>query len=195
MEELGKHARQLHRLGAVSSSQIGEISHAINEVGAPALGLLIAELGACRISRSSVEAVYESVRSEPALRGMRVPPLEVLGLSEPVRVRIVTRDLDIVLANLFRNAVVAIGKQSEQGRVGLCVESRVDGVTGLEEVVIQVVDTAPMAPAEEEILRQPAHRGLGMVREILARHGGVLRIEASAGWEKALAIHLAGMGA
>jgi alkylhydroperoxidase family enzyme len=195
MEGLGKEARRLHRLGAVSPARVREISCVLNETGAPALAALIVELGACPVTGEVVNRIFEAVRSEPAIGASSSRTLVVEGLSQPVRVRIYSRDLDIILSNLLRNALVAVEEQGDRGRIGVSVVSRVEPVTGLDEVVIQVLDTAPMHIGEDDIARQPADRGLGIVREVLARHGGVLRIEKAQGWSKAMAVHLAGGGA
>src|SRR5262249_50626393 len=112
-----------------------------------------------------------------------MPRLEVLrrfpGISEngPPSVRIAGLDWETIWRNLFANALAA-GKAVGLERVllGLSAEKRRDPVTGQAQVRLVLADNIPGTLTSAMISGRAAHRGWGIVSELVRRHDGWITV-------------------
>lgn len=184
---------------AALSAALRRLSLALNGESYRALGHLVRRLGALRLEAPLIQAVDARVRAEPQLAHAALPPLSIDIPEDGVPVRILKGDLEDVLANLLRNAAVAVREAQAQGaapgRLGLHVEEEDDAITGMESVNLRVLDDAPGELTESMIRGREAGRGLGLVVDLVTRHDGSLSVERrpderAAGYTKAVVVRL-----
>ncbi len=126
------------------------------------------------------EAAF-SVRSEFRVAAIPLDDLQIVPPAESIEVAVYRTDLLLVLKNLVRNAILAVGQVEPPRRVAVDVLCDLLD-TGEELVKLRVHDSSP-APIPEEKLRgsdKPLskQRGLDLVRMTLRVYGGTLACEA-----------------
>ncbi|MCB9660700.1 MAG: hypothetical protein H6726_23850 [Sandaracinaceae bacterium] len=127
------------------------------------------------VDRALFEQVVAEVRQEYAPSGVELDGL-VVEAEQPVAVEVFRVDLVLVLKNIFRNAVLAVGRGPAPRSVRLGVRVELE-VTGEETVHIEVSDTSD-APLTLEMIRDREFgRGLGLVSAAVDRYGGAISIE------------------
>jgi hypothetical protein len=132
--------------------------------------------------------VVDAVRGEYAAG--RVPLDEVvIRAPEPApRVEVFRVDLVLVLKNVVRNAILAVGREDPPRRIGLDVTTEVEP-TGEETVRIHVRDTSAERFDAEDLQAGRMDRGLELVTAALGRYDGTLAVEeGGAGWAKAVVV-------
>jgi C4-dicarboxylate-specific signal transduction histidine kinase len=97
-------------------------------------------------------------------------------------------DLVLVLKNVLRNAVLAVGRAEAPRRVA--IEVRVELLpTGEENVALRVLDSSPEVLTTEAIAERRVDRGLGLVTAALTRYDGAILVEdASPPYRKAVCV-------
>jgi signal transduction histidine kinase len=184
---------------AALAARLRTLSSALNSDSYRALGQLIRRLGTLALKEALVRAVDARVRAEPQLAALDLPPLALDLPADPPMVRVLKGDLEDVLANLLRNAAVAVGAARAQGRavgrLGLRVEEEDDAITGVESVLIRVLDDAPERLTASMVHGREAGRGLGLVVDLIHRHDGSLTVEErpderAEGYTKAVVVRL-----
>lgn len=122
------------------------------------------------------EAVF-SVQSEPRAAAVRLDEIRFVEPEPDIYVEVFRSDLLIVLKNLVRNAVLALGDEEESRRaLGLEVAVRTEP-TGDESVLIKVLDTSTTQVSTAEIYRRRLEHGLGLVAAAVTRYGGSVFVE------------------
>jgi len=132
--------------------------------------------------------VVEAVRGEYAAGEVTLDEV-VIRAPEPAPVVEVFRaDLVLVLKNVVRNAILAVGGAEPPRRVGLHVDTEVE-LTGEETVRIHVSDTCPQELTTEDIYERRMSRGLGLVTAALSRYDGAILVEPGDGeWAKSVVV-------
>lgn len=146
-----------------------------------------------RLVRTSVDGalfrdVVDEVRSEYA-PGLVTLDEVVIRAPEPAPLVEVFRvDLVLVLKNVVRNAILAVGDEDPPRRIGIDVETEIEP-TGEETVRINVRDTCPQEFTTEDIYARRMSRGLGLVTAALARYDGAIIVEEGGDdWAKAVVL-------
>lgn len=134
------------------------------------------------------EAVF-SVQGEPRAASVRLDEIRFEEPPPDIHVEVFRTDLLIVLRNLVRNAIIAMGRQEDSRRVlGLQVALRTEP-TGDESVLVKVLDTSPERVTTDEIYGRRLDRGLGLVAEAVTRYDGSVFVESSqVDYEKAVVV-------
>ena len=134
---------------------------------------------------NSLPGIYASLITGNAVI-VKPHPATVLPMA--ISVEVFRVDLVLVLKNVVRNAVLAVGRSEPPRRIG--VEIQVDLLpTGEENVVLRVLDSSPEVLTTEEILERRVDRGLGLVTAALTRYDGAILVEeAAAPYRKAICI-------
>ena len=96
------------------------------------------------------------------------------------------------LDQLLRNALQALVEDGSNGdaRIGLRVEHRTDAITGLLRADVAVLDSAKGRLSSTMIGEADVGRGLGLVRDLVERNGGTVRVVSEPGWSKAVVVEL-----
>ena len=174
-----KAIRRLERLGARDDEAAdAEIALCLDELVSfdRHLATLVRSLVRTRIDRCLLEGVLEDVRREPSAGSVELDEVVVRAPDEPLFVEVYRQDLRLVLKNLVRNALLALGAGPAPRRFAL--EAELELLPSGEELVrIEVRDTAAGSLAPERLERSSVDRGLGLVRVTLSRYGGTLDVE------------------
>jgi C4-dicarboxylate-specific signal transduction histidine kinase len=85
-------------------------------------------------------------------------------------------DLVLVLKNVVRNAILAVGRAAPPRHVAVRVELELEP-TGDETVRLRVLDSSPEALDPEVLFDRRVDRGLGLVAAAVRRYGGAIDVE------------------
>lgn len=182
-----------------AASKLRAVSDAINGAGYLALGRLIREVCVLEVDAERVRACWEQVRQEPAHVDAALPDLELWVMEDEgadrYPVRIFLRDFEDILVNVLRNSLGAVLEQPPVGeapRLGVVLEAEEDWVTGLESVVLRVLDNSPRALTDAMIRGRYIERGFGITVDLINRHNGSIKVETppDEGWAKAVVVRL-----
>ena len=159
------------------------------------LGLLT-QLSRTVIDRSLLEEVLTSVGEEYAVSQVALAPVLITPPDELVAVEVYRTDLMLVLKNLLRNAILAVGRSPEPRQVALDVELAMLP-TGEEIVRLRVHDTSPEPLTTEQIYQSldphdpRIQHGLGLVTAALHLYNGAITVEPGRpGFRKAVVVQL-----
>lgn len=144
------------------------------------LARLAARLVRTRVDEGLLREVIGEVQSEYAAGMVALDEVRVHAPDEPVDVEVFRVDLVLVLKNLVRNAILAVGRDPAPRRLAVDVAVDVEP-TGEEMVRIHVRDTSPETITEDAIRERRADRGLGLVSAALARYDAAISVEAGGG--------------
>jgi len=109
---------------------------------------------------------------------------------EDVDVEVFRIDLTVILKNIARNAILAVGRGAAPRRIRLGVELDLMP-TGEETVRLFVEDTSSEPLTTEAIYDRRADRGLGLVTAALTRYEGSIEAgSGSDGYEKRVTVRL-----
>ncbi|MCA9610965.1 MAG: hypothetical protein KC619_35470 [Myxococcales bacterium] len=159
------------------------------------LRALDARLGALahRLVRTSVDGalfrdVVDAVRSEYAAGQVQLDEVVIRSPEPAPSVEVFRVDLVLVLKNVVRNAILAVGSHEPPRRIGLDVETEIEP-TGEETVRIHVRDTCPQELTTEDVYARRMSRGLGLVTAALSRYDGAILVEPGHGeWAKSVVV-------
>ncbi len=133
-------------------------------------------------------AIVDEVRGEYAAGRVRLDEVAIRAPEPAPMVEVFRVDLVLVLKNVVRNAILAVGKAEPPRRVGLDVATEVE-LTGEEIVRIHVRDTSDEALSTDDIYARRMDRGLGLVTAALTRYDGTIAVEdGGEGWAKAVVV-------
>jgi tetratricopeptide (TPR) repeat protein len=174
------------------------LSDALNEDGYRALGRLIRQVCVLEVDAALVQSCWERVRQEPAFAEQALPALELWVVAdgegaERYPVRIFRRDFEDILGNVLRNSLRAVLEDAGEDppRLGALLEVEEDWVTGLESVVLRVLDNAARPLTDAMIRGRYIERGFGLTVDLINRHNGSIKVEGEdAGWSKAVVVRL-----
>lgn len=176
------------------------------------LGRLSHKLSRTAIDRALLEGVLAEVRGEYGARQVELDEVRLLPAPERGPERVIVDvyrvDLLLVLRNLLRNAILAVGRSAPPRRIGIAVSLSLLP-TGEESVEVRVLDSSPEPLTTAEVYAQlgapgeRAQRGLGLVTAALGLYNGSITVEgaselaerlpdraAAAGFSKAVTVHL-----
>lgn len=132
--------------------------------------------------------VVDEVQSEYAAGRVRLEEIVIRAPSPAPMVEVFRVDLVLVLKNVVRNAILAVGRASPPRRIGLDVETEIEP-TGEETVRIHVRDTSDEMLSTEDIYERRMDRGLGLVTAALRRYDGTISVEEGKdGWAKSVVV-------
>lgn len=146
-----------------------------------------------RLVRTSVDGallreVVDEVRREYAAGRVRLDEVAIRAPEPAPMVEVFRVDLVLVLKNVVRNAILAVGRSEPPRRVGLDVETEIE-LTGEEMVRIHVRDTSDETLETEQIYARKMDRGLGLVTAALTRYDGTIAVEPGRdGWAKSVVV-------
>ncbi len=146
-----------------------------------------------RLVRTSVDGalfreIVDEVRSEYAAGRVRLDEVVIRAPEPAPMVEVFRVDLVLVLKNVVRNAILAVGQHAPPRRIGLDVSTAVEP-TGEETVHIHVRDTSDEALRTEDIYARRMDRGLGLVTAALARYDATIAVaEGGDGWAKSVEV-------
>jgi signal transduction histidine kinase len=135
-----------------------------------------------------LDEVVDQVRSEYAPSQVALDDLQVRAPHEPVEVEVFRVDLVLILKNIVRNAVLAVGRAPAPRRIALDVQLDLEP-TGEEVVRLRVRDTSRESLTTQAIYDRRVDRGLGLVTAALTRYDGAIEVEPGGdGYEKAVVV-------
>ncbi|MFK7987919.1 MAG: hypothetical protein AB8I08_18010 [Sandaracinaceae bacterium] len=140
------------------------------------------------VDGSLLRAVLDEVRTEYAAGGVELAEVVIRAPEPAPLVEVFRVDLVLVLKNVVRNAILAVGEEPAPRRLGLAVSTEVEP-TGEETVSIHVLDTAAASFTTEDIYQRRLDRGLGLVTAALRRYDGAIHVDpGSDGWSKSVTV-------
>lgn len=153
------------------------------------LAALVSRLVRTRVDARLLREVVDEVRGEYAPSLVALDALAIEAPDPAPCVEVFRVDLVLVLKNVVRNAVLAVGRCEAPRRIRVDVTTELEP-TGEENVVIRVRDTSPDPLTTEAIYERRVGSGLGLVTGALSRYDGAIAVESEheSGWEKAVAL-------
>ena len=155
------------------------------------LAALVAALAFCPVDEAFLREALDSIRSEWASGKVELDEIAIGPVPDGVAVDVYRTDLRIVLKNLLRNAISALGGSPRPRRLAVDVLVELEP-TGEEVVRIRVRDssTQRLDPSQPAELASVEH-GLGIVRTALLRYDGSLELAPGGeGYAKAVVVRL-----
>ena len=155
-----------------------------------ALARLVSALGQTTLDASFLRDAVAGVRQEPRVQSLPLDAINYAEITPAPLVSIPRVDLSIVVKNLVRNALIALGNSTEKKLLSLEVSLELEP-TGEESVLLKIKDSAKQMP--EAIDHAPAGRGLWIVQKTLQRYDGAVSIETEAEgstYHKAIVVRL-----
>jgi signal transduction histidine kinase len=156
------------------------------------LAVLVSQLACCPIDESFLGDVLVATRAEWASGKVELDEVTVGPVPEDVAVDVYRTDLRIVLKNILRNAISALGESPHPRRLAMDVVLDLEP-TGEEVVRIRVRDSSTQRLDAGDAAAGPAsvEHGLGIVRTALLRYDGSLEIAPGGdGYAKAVVVRL-----
>jgi tetratricopeptide (TPR) repeat protein len=142
------------------------------------------------IDEAFLRGIYDEVRSEYVPSRIELDSVEIRAPDEPVEVEVFRVDLVLILKNIVRNAIVAVGRAPAPRAIGVWVEVDVEP-TGEEIVRILIADSSTESLDTQAIYDRRVDRGLGLVTAALTRYDGAISVEEGAEpYRKAVAVRL-----
>lgn len=156
-----------------------------------------------RLQRTPVDlelltAAVESVRSEHLAGQVVLDVVEIEGPAEPVTVAVYRTDLLLILKNLIRNAILAVGRAPAPRQIAIDTALEILP-TGEEIVRVRVHDTNPEPLSPEQIYGSHGsdaeavnvQHGLGLVTAALSLYSGSIAVlPGRSGYRKCVAVQL-----
>lgn len=152
------------------------------------LARLVASLVRTRVDERLLRRTFDEVRAELHAGEVTLDEARIGAPEEPPELEIFEVDLRLVLKNLLRNAILAVGRAEPPRRVALEADCVMEA-TGEETVTLAIRDSSlePLRP--EDLRERPFDRGLGLVRVAVERYGGSLDVEPGGeGFAKAVVV-------
>ncbi len=187
---------RIARSDRAAARPLADASNVLGELDRE-LALLVRGLVRTSIDSAFLSGVVDQVRAEygpgrVALDELRVDAGEEHDAARDaaIEVEVFRVDLVLILKNIVRNAILAVGRTEPPRRVG--VDARVElEPTGEEVVFIRVQDSSKEQLSTEDIYDRRFDRGLGLVTAALTRYDGAIEVErATEGFEKAVSVRL-----
>ena len=153
------------------------------------LAELVGGLVRASVDEGLLSEVVEAVRGEHTASRVDLDALEIVGPDDPIVLEVFRVDLVLVLKNVVRNAILAVGRDAPPRRVRVDVVVDLEP-TGDETVRIRVFDSSAEEFDPSIIFDRRVDRGLGLVAAAVHRYGGAIdveRVEGEGAGEDALA--------
>jgi hypothetical protein len=157
---------------------------------------LLMRLSRTVIDRALLDEALSTVEKEYAVSQVELGSVEIEPPGELVAVEVYRTDLLLVLRNLVRNAILAVGRSAPPRRIAVDVELALLP-TGEEIVRLRVHDTSPEPLTTEQIYQNldphdpRIQHGLGLVTAALSLYNGAITVEPGRpGFHKAVVVQL-----
>ncbi len=142
------------------------------------LGQLATRLVRTVVDEPFIRSVLDDVRAEHSTGLVQLDEVRVTAPRASVAVEVFRFDLVLVLKNVVRNAILAMGRASPSEARRLAVDVGTDVLpTGEEIVRVRVLDTSAESLSTDAIYDRRADRGLGLVTAALSRYDGSIAVE------------------
>ncbi|HJK91734.1 MAG TPA: hypothetical protein RMH85_26140 [Polyangiaceae bacterium LLY-WYZ-15_(1-7)] len=153
------------------------------------LAELVRDLVRTRVDEALLREVVDAVRAEHSAGQVELDAVEVEAPEEEVLVDVFRADLVLVLKNVVRNAVLAVGRGAAPRRLRVDVVLELEP-TGDETVQLRVLDSSEEALDPAVLFDRRVDRGLGLVAAAVHRYGGTIDVAevAREGFAKAVVI-------
>lgn len=153
------------------------------------LAALVHGLVRTQIDEELLREVVAEVREEYTAGQVKLDREEIFGPDEEVVLEVFRADLVLVLKNVVRNAILAVGRAEPPRAVRVDVRVELEA-TGDETVRLRVLDSNPEALDSSVLFDRRVDRGLGLVAAAVHRYGGTIDVEATDedGYEKAVVV-------
>jgi C4-dicarboxylate-specific signal transduction histidine kinase len=140
------------------------------------------------LDRELLDQVVDEVRGEYSAGSVLLDDLRIDDPPAGVAVEVFRVDLVLILKNLVRNAILAVGRAAPPRMIALSVRLDVEP-TGEEIARIRVMDTSPEKITTDAIHERGVGAGLGLVTVALARYDGAIEVErGEAGFTKSVTV-------
>ncbi|MCB9612091.1 MAG: hypothetical protein H6722_06500 [Sandaracinus sp.] len=139
------------------------------------LAELVRDLVRTRVDEALVREVVDAVRGEHSAGSVALDALDVCA-PDGVVLEVFRVDLVLILKNVIRNAVLAVGRAEPPRHVAVRVELEMEP-TGDETVRLRVLDSSPEELDPEVLFDRRVDRGLGLVAAAVRRYGGAIDVE------------------
>ena len=123
------------------------------------------------------ETLKEPVRRATQEIANKNAVVDLPELEEPIQVKMLRPDFDLVLRNLVRNALVASASAGE-ARVAIEIATRLE-LTGEEAVLLRIHDTDPTILSRDQLYGGKLGRGLNIVTTTLRRYNASISCKKS----------------
>jgi tetratricopeptide (TPR) repeat protein len=154
------------------------------------LATLVRGLVRTAIDERFLRGIYDEVRTEYVPSRIELDRVEIRGPDEAVEVEVFRVDLVLILKNIVRNAIVAVGRAPAPRAIGIWVEIAVE-LTGEEIVRISIADSSTESLDTQAIYDRRVDRGLGLVTAALTRYDGAISVdEGVEPYRKAVSVRL-----
>ncbi len=160
------------------------------------LSVLVTRLQRTPLDRTLIEQAVLAVRSEPLASQVTLDAVEIEEPGEPVLVAVYRTDLLLILKNLLRNAILAVGRAAPPRQIAVDMALELLP-TGEEVVKLRVHDTSPETLTPEQIYRsgdaaaQSAQHGLSLVTAALSLYSGSISVGSGrSGYQKCVVVQL-----
>ncbi|MEM9070468.1 MAG: ATP-binding protein [Myxococcota bacterium] len=175
----GTQRRALERLSEAHHTLVAFDTH---------LAAMVHGLVRTQVDAALFREVVESVCAEHSAGQVELSDVDVSAPQEEVVLEVFRADLVLVLKNVVRNAILAVGRHDVPRR--LRVDALVElEATGDETVRIRVFDSSPEALDPSVIFDRRVDRGLGLVAAAVHRYGGTIDVEEASGdYRKAVVV-------
>lgn len=185
--DIGRLEGPLGRGDARASKRLRDAHSELGRLDAE-LAALVSRMVRTRVDDTLVREVLDEVRAEYAASRISLGAVAIETPHPAPEIEVFRVDLVLVLKNVLRNAILAVGRMEPPGRVKVEVVIELEA-TGEENVVLRVLDTSPETLTTEAIYERRVDRGLGLVTAALTRYDGAIVVEpAEAPWAKAVAL-------
>jgi tetratricopeptide (TPR) repeat protein len=142
------------------------------------LGRLLDRAASFPLKAGALAALARTAARET---GLPEPDIEIRSGDEALTVRLPRADAETIFRNLVKNALLA-SQEIRAGlplRLGLFVEDQRDPITGERSVRVLVLDDVARELTSEMIHGRAAERDLGVVADLVRRHGGTVDVAPS----------------
>lgn len=174
--------------------RLEQAAHLLNVEGYEAVRVLLDGLRVLLVDATTLTAIFERARREPALSGVRLEPPDVRVAAGTSQAVAVPRDaLEDILVNLVRNAIQSTLRHGPAGsvRIGLVLDEEIDEITGLGRAVFSVLDCSPQTLTREMLRGRYIEAGLGLTADLVSRYDGTLDVgPAPAPYTKSVVVKL-----
>jgi len=141
-----------------------------------------------RIDDFLFNQVLGEVRGEYATSSIALDELGFRAIDRAIEVEVARIDLVLILKNIIRNAILAVGREPDDRRVHIEVRVELEP-TGEEAVRICVADSSREPLATDAIYSREMDSGLGLVNMAVNRYNGAIEVNPGRnGYAKEVAI-------
>lgn len=120
----------------------------------------------------TLELIQEQARRASAELGVEAATVDLPELPEPLQLKMLRSDFELVLRNLIRNGLRAAAEAGSP-RVAIEVATRLE-LTGEETVLLRIYDTEPTILSRDQLYGRELGRGLNLITTTLRRYDGAI---------------------